>query len=123
MKRQFVTASIDPFAKEMGYSDDEVMYIHALAGYLMEGAKHNLPEVTIEITSYRVNRTDNKLILTGDMTYNGQNEWLTIECPFIKSRKDVDYKSVVMEYLRQVVNTYGLEVFENTELFDLASRL
>lgn len=123
MKRQFVTASVDPYASMMGYNNEEVIYIHAMCADLMEQAEANLPEVEMEINSYRIDRTGNKLILTGDMTYQGDNRWLTIEVPFKLSVKGIDFRRVVFEYLRQVKQAYGLELFENTDLYDLALKL
>lgn len=123
MKRQFVTASVDPFASMMGYSNDEVMHIHHLCAQLMEEARDNLPEVEMEVTSYRIDRTGKKLTLTGDMTYEGNNQWLTIELPLISSVEEIEFKAVVVEYLRQVKKAYGLESFENTDLYNLASTL
>lgn len=123
MKRQFVTASVDPFASMMGYSNEEVMHIHHLCAQLMEEARDNLPEVEMEINSYRVDRTGKKLTLTGDMTYEGDNRWLSIQLPFISSVDDIDFKSVVFEYLRQVKSEYGLELFESTDLYDLVLEL
>lgn len=113
----------DPFAKMLGYDDKEVQHIYTLVAAFTNQCEANLPQVDTEITSFRIDRTDNKLKLTGDMTCDGDNRWLTILVPFNASVLDVSVKDIVFEYLRQVKAAYGVELFKDTELYQLVIKL
>lgn len=123
--REFIVGRItaDSFTRMLGYDDKEVHYIHALVAAFMNQSASNLPQVDVEITSFRIERTDNKLKLTGDMTYNRDNRWLTILVSFSNSVFDISIRDIVFEYLRQVRSEYGLELFEDTSLYQLVTEL
>lgn len=116
--KKYVKSGYDPYASMLGYSDEEQKQIYLWAARLMQEAEANLPQVPMEITSFNLNRDNGVIKFIGDMTYEGDNRWLEIQVPVHE-----DYQQCVFEFLREVKEAYGMEPFENTDLYELAESL
>ena len=116
--KKYVKSGYDPYASMLGYSDEEQKQIYLWAARLMGEAEANLPEVQMEITSFNLNRDNGVLKFIGDMTYEGDNRWLEIQVPMKES-----YKQLVFAFLAEVKEAYGMQPFEDTDLYELAESL
>ena len=105
MKR--ISAQANPF----GNHADEIM--SKMASFFSRSAMDHIPEVTVELNSFNV--SDGRLTWYGDMTYQKNNQPLTLSIPGeITEDMTFDnfgrryFNSIVAEYIRQLDLVYHI---------------